>query len=188
MEHYQLKPHEVVLYKGDVNFVDQKDVTKLILTNLNTVYITTHKKRFGADETSVEVYSVQDIKIYEDTPQIKSKGHNVEIYYLTTEKEIYFKSKSELGKFVSSAMKLLTGKSATQRRVEKVKQTIDIVDSTLGIDTIGTTKDAIHNGVSNVTSSIVTAGTNKIVNLSKKFLARNEETKSKNKSKKSDEE
>lgn len=173
MEHYQLKPHEVVLYKGEINFANQEDITQLILTNLNTIYKTTHKKIFGDDEISVEVYSIQDIKIYEETPQIIAKGHNVDIYYLTTEKELYFKSKSEVSKFVNAAMKLLTGKSTAQRRVEKVKQTIDMVDNTLGIDTIGATKEALHNGVSNATSNIVSAGANKLVKIGKNLLTKN---------------
>lgn len=170
MKDYELKPNEVVLYKGNVEMLNKKGSTLLVLTNLNIVFITNHKKFLGEEDILIEIYSVNDIKVYENTPQIKTLKNNVEIYFLSCEKEFSFKSKSELNKFTSASLKLLTGKSSVQRKAEKIKDTIDIIDNTLGIDTIGATKEVIHNGVSNAGSKIVNASTNAVISLGNKIL------------------
>ncbi len=144
MEHYNLREDEVVLYKGNVTMLDKQQPTQLLLTNLNFVFITKN-----ADEESVEtvIFPIEEVKIYEGIPQIKSKDSFVEIYFKTTEKEFAFESKSELHKFVSAATNLLTGKSGAERNAEKVKGAIGLVNDTLGVDIVKATGDVIKNGV-----------------------------------------
>jgi len=43
--------------------------------------------------------------------------------------------------------KLVTGKTAPARSAKKVKNAIEIIDDTLGIDTVGTTKAVLEGGV-----------------------------------------
>lgn len=155
MENYKLKADEVVLYKGDVVLTGKKGNTELIFTNINLVLINKYKKLFSKEEITVLEYPVNEIKIYEGVPQIKTKGSIAEIYLLETEIEIDFDSKMELHKFTNAANKLLTGETNVQKGAKKVKDAIGLVDDTLGINTVEATGNVIKNGlVGSITNSI----------------------------------
>lgn len=148
MSDYSLKSDEVILYDGPVSIPDKKENFQLTLTNLNIVLSTSTKKGlFSKPQKEFKIYPVHDIKIYEDNPQIIQKGNNLQIFFLTSELTINFASKIELSKFKIAAMKLVTGKSAQKRGADKVKGTIDMINDTLGIDTVGTVKGVLENGV-----------------------------------------
>lgn len=142
MEHYNLAADESVLFRSDAD----KGVT-VILTNINLVVITKTKKPFSKEQVTVDVYPKENIKMYNDVPQVKQSGYDVEVFLTTTEVKITFVSKIEAHKFVSIAFDLLTGKTGGERGAAKVKGAIGIVDDTLGIDTVGTVKTVLENGV-----------------------------------------
>lgn len=155
MENYKLRADEVVLYKGDVILKNKKGTTELILTNLNIVFINKYKELLSKEEITILEYPVHSIKIYEDVPQIKVNGNTVEIYLLETEIEFKFNSKTELHKFNSVAKKLLTGQTSVERVCKNVKNSIDLIDDTLGINTVQATGDVLKNGiVGNITGAI----------------------------------
>ncbi|MBQ7797760.1 MAG: hypothetical protein IJ371_01400 [Clostridia bacterium] len=158
MKNYELSSNEVVLYKGDVTPVEDKGAIRLILTNLNIVFITTHKKFFGKEEIDVESYPVGEIKIYNGVPQLKVQGNIVEIYLLTDEKEIKFSSKSEIHKFINEATNLLTHKTKLERCAEKVKKTINLVKDTIGEDNINAIKNATKDGKIVTTAKAISKG------------------------------
>ncbi len=152
MEYYNLAEDEVVLYKGDVRFCGKPNSSQLVLTNKNLVFITKTKKLFGESEAETTVYSLEDVKIYEGVPQVKTKSFDVEIYLKTTELEFAFDSKSELMKFQSAITKRLTGKTGFERGAEKVKDKIDVVNDTFGVDVVKSTEDVVKNGlIENIT-------------------------------------
>ena len=147
MKNYELSVDEVVLYKGNVIPLDTKGETQLILTNLNIVFITERKKFLAKDEIDVEVYPVDDIKIYKNIPQVKVENDNiVEIYLTRTEKELQFLNNDETKKFFREVKNLLIPKTKFEKCVEKVKDTIQIVDETLGIDSVDMVKSAVKDG------------------------------------------
>ena len=111
MGNYKLKETEVVLFKGDIKLPNNEEISKLLLTNENLVFTTPNKNENGEYENKIEVFSAEEVKIYEDKPQIKTKGNIVEIYFLSTEKEFNFVHKLDSLKFMTAAKKLLTGKS-----------------------------------------------------------------------------
>lgn len=152
MENYKLREDEVLLYKGDIEMSDKKDNTQLLLTNINIVFITKTKKIFQEESVDVISFPIEDIKMYEGVPQVKTKSNNVEIYLKSGEKEFAFDSKNELHKFVSAINKLLTGKSGTERNAEKVKKAIDLVNDTLGIDVLKCSTNVTKN---NLVGSII---------------------------------
>ena len=147
MKDYKLKEDEVVLYKGNVEIVDE-GAAQLLLTNINVVFIKKNQNQENSEIVDVETFSVKDIKIYKEKPQVIAKGKNVEIYFLTDEKEIVFTAKGELTKFVNETINLLTDKTTVERNAEKVKNAIKIVDDTLGIDSVSVAGNAIKDGVS----------------------------------------
>ena len=146
MEHYSLQADEAVLYKGAVTCKGAGNNIEFILTNLFLVFVIKTKKIFSKEEIKVEKYSVDDIKFYNDEPQIKQQGANVEIYLLNGEETVTFLSKNEANKFVSALLELLTGKTKLQRTADKAKSTVDAVDNTFGIDTVGTVKNILEIG------------------------------------------
>lgn len=148
MGDYSLQADETILYERDVTIQGQKRTSHLMLTNLNIV-ITDFVKRsvLAKEEKEFTTYPVEDIKIYEGKPQIIQKGKNVKILFLSQELDLVFDSIIEVKKFNMAATKLVTGKSASARGSEKVKNAINIIDDTLGIDTVGTAKTVLERGV-----------------------------------------
>lgn len=147
MEHYNLDEDEVVLYKGDVVFKEKTQSTQIILTNKNLVFIDVVKKIFAHDEIETQIYPVNEIKMYEGVPQVKAKSNDVEIYLKTKELEFGFQSKNEVYKFRSAIIKLLTGKTGFERGADKVKDKIDVVNDTFGVDVVKSTEDVVKNGI-----------------------------------------
>ena len=156
MKNYQLQGDEVVLYKGDITLQGQEQISQLILTNLNVVFISNPNE----EDPDIEIFSVDDIKIYKDIPQIKAQKNLVEIYFVPTERVFAFKSKKELTSFMQEATNLLTGKSKFERCVANVKRKVDLVDNTFDIDTVDLVKSAVKNGATSAINKIAGLGKN----------------------------
>lgn len=145
MENYNLQANESVLYKGEA--ILAKKTVELLLTNLNIVLIQKTKKMFSKPVVEVMAFSINQIKVYNGIPQIKLNGYDVEVYLVNSEIVLTFESKHEAKKFINSATELITGKTMAVRGADKVKNAVGIVDDTLGINTIGTIKSVVENGV-----------------------------------------
>ena len=153
MSEYRLQANEVELYSGQVAYQDAhgKSIAKgsvtLTLTNQSIVFTICNKKMFGKEEVAVESFPVTDVKIYNEAPQIKQAGTTVTLYLVSGEKYVDFFSKIEAWKFVSKATELLTGKTMAERGAGKLRNALNLVDDTLGINTVDTVKDVLENGV-----------------------------------------
>lgn len=142
MESYSLQTNEVILYKSEpCNGIE------IMLTNLNIIILKKTQKLFKKAQVETFVYSKDDIKVYNGVPQVKQKDSSVEIFLSSEEIKVNFYSRIEAHKFVNSVYELLTGKSITMRGAEKVKNAINLVDTTLGIDTMNTVKNVMENGI-----------------------------------------
>lgn len=142
MENYSLQANEVLLYKGEAY-----NGVEILLTNLNLVVIKKTQRLFKKGQVETFVYSKDDIKIYNDVPQVKQKESSVEIFLTLEEIKVDFYSRTEAHKFVNAVYELLTGKSTTTRGAEKVKSAIKLVDNTLGINTMDTVKNVMEKGI-----------------------------------------
>ena len=141
MEKYKLKADEVVLYKNaDVYFSNENAQVFLMLTNHAVVMQVTAKKLLQEVEEYSLVYPKENIKVYHGEPQVKQKGAVVEIYFTDAEYELEFSAKKEAHKFVVECLNLLTEKTSFERGVGKVKDSIAVVDDTLGINTVEAVK------------------------------------------------
>ena len=169
MENYDLEENEVVLYKGFVNVPNIKGTTELILTNINFVLITKHKKMFSKEQVLVDAYPVNEIKYYKDEPQVLKKGQHVELYFTTGETEFDFVSKRECKKFVDAARNLITNKNKFERGVEKVKNTVSIVDNTVGVANVAKVAGfVISKGYIGKTANVIGKGAKAIGKIIKK--------------------
>ena len=147
MTNYSLQPNESVLYQGNVTLEKRNGSVELILTNLNLVFVITIKKFLAKSQVEVETYPIEEIKFYNNIPQIKQKNSRVEIFLACGEIVANFETMFEAGKFVNAAMRLLTGKTMAERGADKVKGAVGLVDDTLGINTVNTVKNVLENGI-----------------------------------------
>lgn len=147
MIEYAMKEDEVVLYKGQAKVDDSQHFSDILLTNVNLVITTRIKKIFAKDEVYTQVFPLSELKVYQNTPQLKQKGNKVELFFANKNIVIEFSSLLAPHKFVNELTKLLTGKTASERGADKVKGFVGIVDDTLGIDTIGAIKGIAENGL-----------------------------------------
>ena len=149
MENYTLLPNESVLYRNnDCKILNkyEKSNAELILTNLNLVFVKKTKKMFTKEEISIETYPIEEIKIYNDVPQIKQNDTEVEIFFIDGEKTIELYSKNEGRKFINKAFELLTGKTLAARASGKVNGSIKLVDNALGVNSVGAIKSVAEKG------------------------------------------
>ena len=60
---------------------------------------------------------------------------------------LIIQDKKQSREFASTIFKQLTGKSAYERNVEKVGQSIGVIDKTFGINTVQSIKEMFTNGI-----------------------------------------
>lgn len=147
MKKYVLQSDEILLYENQVNIygVKSSDVD-LILTNLHIILEINQKIGFMKYETIIEQYSVNDIKLYNEKPQIIQKKDKVTIYFINKELEIEFESFLDASRFVNKANEAITNEEIVVRGAGKVKKAIGLVDDTLGINITSTIAGVIENG------------------------------------------
>ena len=132
MENYKLAADETILYKGmvtdciDGNYADPdaQMIAELVLTNENIVLIKKVKKLLRT-KTVTEVYSIKDIKVYEETIQILRKEDRVNIFITNTEKFLVFENEKEAKAFTDKALKLISGDSKIIRGFKKAKKAVE---------------------------------------------------------------
>lgn len=148
MENYQLGKEEVVLKRAEIQLLPDgkkngkqtKTQTELLLTNLNIVFIKRTKKIFKKEEVETEIYSLNEIKKYNEMPYLVRKSKLVEIYFETAETFLEFNDKKQAKEFFDAAMRVASGNSKFVRSVKKVKKEIDDTNKALNIDIVGATK------------------------------------------------
>ena len=138
MKDYLLKPEEVVLFKTQAS--NNKDI---LLTNINILL-----KINDGEQIETEVYPVDSIKIYKEAPQLILDKNSVDIYFLFGETKIDFERKKDARAFVTAVTELLTGKTVSTLRAEKIKKgvnnAVDLIDDTFNIDTMATVKGILE--------------------------------------------
>lgn len=142
MFNYTFTAEEVLLTKGSIFLTNENKKAELYLTNLFITVITTLESDNG-EIYNKQAYSVNEIKIYKGTPQIKRNGLSFEIYFTTDVLAFKFEDKKSANNFMNEAITLLTEKSFAQRKADMVKNVVDVIDKTFGIDTVGSIKNAI---------------------------------------------
>ncbi len=174
MEIYRLNADEVVLFKDDCQafgiLLDGKvkdESGTLTLTNQNLVF--TYKID---NEYQSVVFPVNSIKIYKEKPQVKintTHKERVDIYLTCEEFSVSFASKKSIRLLINEVTLLLTGKSAYDEKLGKLKtgltnirKTIDTIDETLRIDSVALVKSAVSKVGQNTKGGKVISAVNKV--------------------------
>ena len=142
-----LHSDEVVLYEGAVTSKNYKGALLLTLTSQKLLILEREKGIFKKKRELVEIIALDSVKIFNDVAQIKHKGDMVEIQTITANITLTLSGMLEARKFASTMVDAITGTTLAQRSSEKIKGVLGMVDDTLGIDTRGTIKGILENGV-----------------------------------------
>ena len=146
MANFDLHSDEVVLFEGVVNSKGHKGSLQLTLTSQKLV-LEREKGIFKKERELVEIISLETVKSYNGAAQIKQKGDTVELQTVSENLELQFSGMLEARKFSGKAVDAVTGTTKAQRGSEKIKGAFEMVDDTLGLDTRGTIKSVLENGV-----------------------------------------
>lgn len=178
---YQFEEDEIVLFRARcvwdyTGSLLNRYNGEVILTNKNLVIYKSFIKLFTKPENNIIVHPISDITIYNDKPQVKVKLMTCELYVKNIGYRFNFSmALNDATKFSNAIMELLTGKTFTDRSAEKVKGTINLVDNTLGINSVETTVDVLKNGLAKTSFRILKKKTkpNSLLNKAAKFLDNN---------------
>ena len=146
MTNFDLLPDEVVLYEGTVTTNRHKGSILVTLTS-QKLALEREKGLFKKEKELVDIITLNTVKIHNGVAQIRQKGSSVEIQTVEMNIELIFTGMLEARKFAGKMVDAVTGTTLAQRNSEKIKGAIDIVDDTLGLDTRGTIKGILENGI-----------------------------------------
>lgn len=146
MANYELQSDEVVLYEGVVSCKEYKGNLLVTLTSKKIIF-EKEKGIFKKEKELVDVIELEQVKIYNDAAQIKQKAAEVEIQTIAKNITIVFSGMLEARKFTAKIIDAVTGTTVAKRGSNKIKDAFSMVDDTLGLDTRGTIKGVLENGV-----------------------------------------
>ena len=137
---------EVVLYNGKATSNEHKGNLMITLTS-HQIVVEKEKGLFKKEIELLDAIALEDIKTYNDVVQIKQKGFSAEIQTKSKNITFNFSGLIEARKFVSKAIDASTGTTLAKRSSDKVKSALDLTDDTLGVDTRGTIKSVLEQGI-----------------------------------------
>ena len=163
MTQVELGENEVVLYEAEVT-AKKEDFSSAAMTLTNERLIFQYKKRIKLfQKEMVETsYNVADIKVYNDVPQLKIKENSVEIFLKNKQMCLVMYTRKDAKKFQEAVMELFTGRNKITRTAEKIKSGINLVNDTLGCDTVSAASEIVSVGGVGAIKALL--GKGKIVN------------------------
>lgn len=150
MNNYELLADEVILYEGisSITIIDKKKISHALQVTLTSKKLIFEKEKgiFKKERELIDIILLENVKLYNDTVQVKQKTNSVEIQ---ADKNIKFTLNGmlEARKFTGKIIDAVTGTTLAKRSSEKIKNAFNMIDDTLGLDTRGTVKGVIENGV-----------------------------------------
>ena len=158
MKNYKMKPDEVVRYQGTVTLQTKKGPipANLILTNFNFIFVTVGKKFLWFEpKAKVVAFAKELVKTFKEAPEIKQTGNTVKISFTTEDRIVEFEEKKEARTFVINAWEIVTGKTAFERNLDKLKDALDLIGEKFDINLIELIKGAITNGIYDFTINAI---------------------------------
>lgn len=146
MGNYELQADEVILYEGIATSKEYKGSLQLTLTSGKMIF-EKEKGIFKKERELVDTISLENIKIYNNEAQIKQKGTDVTIQTVEKNITLSFSGILDARKFTGKIIDAVTGTTLAKRSSNKIKDAFNMVDDTLGLDTRGTIKGVLENGV-----------------------------------------
>ena len=146
MRNYDLMPNEVILTEGTVTSKQYKGNLLLTLTS-EKIVLERERGLFKKERELIDLILLNNIKFYDDAAQVKQKGNSVDIQTIEENLTLVFSGFLDARKFTTRLIDAATGTTLAKRGADKIKGAINMVDDTLGLDTRGTIKGLLENGV-----------------------------------------
>lgn len=146
MNNYEIDNDEVILYEGKVGYNKNHIDVEFKLTSKKMIF----EKQKGLIKKSkelIDIVPLDKIKIYNDSIQIKQKMNELQVQTLDKNFSIYANGMLEAKKINTKIIDTLTGTTISKRGSQKISESIDLVDETLGLNTRDTIKGVLENGV-----------------------------------------
>ena len=161
MQSYKLKSDETILCHGDAELITagkrvgeyKAQRSEVVLTNHNLI-IRSNVKGLFTTSVETEIFKVEDIKVYNDTPQITRDKKNVEICLNGRELFLAFYNEKEARELCDKALRLVSGNSKFVRAVKKTQKAVQETNEALDIDLV-----KIAKGTTSVVASAVVSAT-----------------------------
>ena len=149
MSNFELSESEVILYEGGASSKGYKGTLRITLTS-EKIVVEQEKGLFKKTYELLDTIELADVKFYNDVAQIKQHMNDVEIQAKAGVIKFTFPGPFEARKFAGKAIDATTNTTLAKRVSEKTKGAIDMVDDTLGVDTRGTLKGVLEQGIKGV--------------------------------------
>lgn len=146
MANFELLADEVVLYEGVVTSKNYKGNLQLTLTS-HKIVLEKEKGVFKKERELIDIIMLETVKFYNNAAQIKQKNDTVEVQTIDKNITLVFSGMLEARKFTGKIVDAVTGTTLAKRSADKIKDAFGMVDDTLGLDTRGTIKGILENGV-----------------------------------------
>ena len=114
MANYELQSDEVVLYEGTVTSKAYKGNIQMTLTSQKIIF-EREKGLFKKERELVDIIMLENVKIYNDTAQIKQKISEVEIQTVEKNLTLEFSGMLEARKFTGKIVDAVTGTTLAKR-------------------------------------------------------------------------
>ena len=118
----------------------------LILTSKKIIF----EKEIGMIKKKIkpiDIIKLDEIKIYHNKIQVHQKGLIVNIQTIKKNIDLSFGNILKANKFVTKIVDAISGTTITERGINKIKGAINTIDDILEIDTRGTIKGVVENGI-----------------------------------------
>jgi len=146
MSNYEIDNDEVILYEGKVGYNKNYIDVEFKLTSKKMIF---EKQKGLIKKTSelIDIVSLDRIKVYNDSVQIKQKMNELQIQTLDKNFSIYANGMLEATKIITKIINAITETTVSKRGSQKISGAIDLVDETLGLNTRGIVKGVLENGI-----------------------------------------
>ena len=149
MNNYEINNDEVILYEGKVGYNKNYIDIDFKLTSKKMIF-EKQKGLIKKTKELIDIIPLDKIKIYNDSVQVKQKINELQVQTLDKNFYIYANGILEAKKILTKIIDTITGTTISKRGSQKINETIDLVDETLGLNTRDTVKGVLENGIKGV--------------------------------------
>lgn len=123
MGNFELQADEVILYEGAVSTNIHKGNLLITLTSQKIV-LEREKGLFKKERELVDSLPLDEVKYYNDAPQVKQKGSAVDVQTSSENLTITFSGMIEARKFTGKIVDAVTGTTLAKRVSDKTKDVL----------------------------------------------------------------
>lgn len=146
MSNFQLDSEEVILEEKNVTSDIAKGTLKMTLTSKKLIF-EKEKGLIKKELELVDILPLEEVKFFNEEPQIKQKNTAVTVQTVSQNCSITFSNMFEAKAFAEKAKDAVTGTTVVDRCSNMAKGAFNVVDDVLGIDTRETIKGVMQNGI-----------------------------------------